>query len=538
MRLRGLFLVVILLAVGPAHAQENEAGLRGAVAPAQTVVEAAAHAIHMAVEESDRDGTPDRAEEILNKTATFIEGMKVDWRLSVRATYTQEAADALQYAVDVAEAVQALPAAAAVAATTANTCDISGGTTERHASLLLSAAHLDAVRARLIELAEAAPRGVEAASLANAAARIDTWVVDHQVDERCAPPQDIYLLLSVVPDVSHPLGRVRIVGSTNGGDSVHVTIPDLGFAITLPTIAERFHHEMLLPADVPLGVTIVRAEAGGVEAEANLTIERAPSTILLRGPDTLTSGRTGDYRVFLVSPLQARVDNATIHLDAPQPQTIQLAMGAATFTLRAPDEPQTLRLVLDYAGDALVQPASIVRDVTIELPAPPPAQSRDAEAPRVLIPVPDPSPVVDGLRTLLQMLLDSPLALLALLLAAIALWAVVAARRPGAAERRAARRPEHAAVAQPAAPLPAAIADTLVALFASFVSWLRARNAVPASATARDVGAKLAGWGVPSEDAVHAFERHRYGGVPEAAASVPLRMRLQAAWARVKEVLS
>lgn len=503
----GVVILVILQAV--AAAQPSDGGLRAAVAPAQTVVDAAARAVHLAVEEADRDGSPDEARDLIAAVTRFTLDLRVEWSMPESAMFGREATRALDYAVRVGLALEDLPEAAQTTATTRARCDALTATSDETLVALVGAATLESVASALDGLASEAPEGVDARELAVAAQRLGSWAKDLDVETRCPPPAGPFLLLTASPNMTHAGGSVRIAGATNAADTVNLSLGSLGLSLRTDVSRLRFVTHVTIPSDAPRGVASLVATAGVMRNATNITIAGADATILVQGPRAVVVGSSATYRVFLVSPLADEVQNATVRVG--EGGTLQLVGGAAEFSFTAASSPGQQDVPLAFAGTARVSPTSTTLRVDV---VPQPVASE-----RVVI--------VGEADEALTPWMGAGAAAVVLGIGWLA-W-----RR----RRRQAPRPQSP---QPvvAAPTPTGpVAPGLVGMFVALVRWLRASERITPGATPREVGSKLAAWRVPAPAAVSAFERARYGGIPvEASIGARLREQLAQRWERLREM--
>lgn len=495
-------LVVIVALPPPAFAQD---ALRAAVAPGQTVVDAAARILRDTIWESERDGTPDVALATLADLDTFVAAMRGEWSLPARATHREAALAARDYAERVHAAVGGIPNATSAIARAFASCAAAPGRVDlgdaraAHALLELRTRHV-------LELADAPPAGIDATGLAASAAALDRWTEVYTTSERCEITPEPYLRLHVAPTTSHPLGRVQVYGATNEGATVFLNSTPIDLTASLDVLENRFGGEIALPADTPLGRVLIRATAGSLNATTTLIVALAPSNLAVYGPAEATPASNVTVTVRLTSPLRDRVASAQVRVTAEgDERSIALADGQGVVVLAAPAVPQTWRLRFDYLGDPIVAPASAALDVVVAVPTVPTSEPRTD-------PAREARPVLPGSAWGWLWGAGSILALAGIVL--VVARGVWAQRRSSPRERTASARPPRESAGRPQledAAQPKPRAASLVGWFAWIVEGLRKTGQARPSETAREVVASLRQRGFDPGDLASAFEDARYG---------------------------
>lgn len=511
------FVLVVALGAPAVSAQVPDLGRDAAVAPAQTLVDAAARVIALGLEESDRDGTPDAANRELAAMRAFGRSLQLDWVISPNATYRSEALAARAYGAELVTALAGLPEAAATTSVTVYSCEAAAIDAERLHRLLTSVADLAAIEGRVRELAASPPPGVDATRLAQTAARIRGWVTDYDVGASCATPAESFLFVELRPATTWPGGRVRVLGATNAAPVATIDAPALGLDADANVVDASFFHEFVVPNQAAIANHTLNVSAGAISQHVELVVGRAPSEIVVRGASTAAPATALRLEVNLLSPLAVDVENATILASGLIDATLVLQGGRSYLDVDAPGTEGTYRIGFAFAGSDRVAPAFanftlvVASRPTTPLAPPPTTVAEESPPARTWMPV---------------ILVAAAVALVGVL--ALALGLRRRARARGA-------DPARAVAAARALRADAPLASTLIALFAGLVALLRAGNRVSRAATAREVGQKLRGWGADPGDVVLQFERARYGGEPEPAGVLDrARAWLTAAWARIR----
>ena len=503
---RAIALLLAALVAIPGAA--SQAQLRAALAPVQTAVDAATSIVGLAIDEAQRDGSPDQAMMLRDELLLYADALARAWELPEAATYGAEVEAALPYVQDVASAIAGVPEAVAPLSTAGETCarrEISPG---EDATLRASATTLAALAEELAGLAQRAPPGVETRELRGAAERLAGWHAGVDLAACVVEGEPVpFLTLRARPTTIWPTGTLRIEGATSLPGPVRLIAPALGVDHELPG-SGRFALRVVVPEDAPLGVATLRASAGDLVAEANVTIERLRPQLDLTGPARVLPGASYVITVALTSRAPDLTANATVLVDG---EPVQLRGGRASLLREAPEELGTIVHGARYAGSAAVAPAEASLRIEVveanEL-APPPAA--DEQLPDKAEEPPE--------RALLSWILASAAArpLLWALLAALAVGLVVflLLRRRRAPVVRTTPAVAASLIGEPSRATPQDAG--FVALLAALFRRLRERGKLPRGTTARESMPLLAEMGLDAEAIVGSFERVRYGDEPEA----------------------
>lgn len=512
-----LTLLLLSVSVAP-HSLAQDAPLRAAVAPAQTVVDAVTRILLTAVSEAIRDGTPDEAMRLEVLLTAFVMGLEDDAAVSDAASHAQEARAAVAYARQLAAALGSLTTDVTPFATSPERCSNAKITTEAYLDIIAARAELRIVAAEFAALAATPPPGVDTSSLAAAAAGLEHWAGSFQPTMTCQTTAPVannaaYLRFTVKPLPAWRTGTLAVNGVTGLPGTVTVTSASLGWNATLPVDGGRFRESLEVPIDTPLGNHAVRVSVGNLSQTQNVPVVLAVSNLTVSAPARIAENATLAIRVTLDSQAPERTRNATVQMTSVA-QPVRLANGAATVDLGRQPDAGTRTFTLTFAGDDVVAPATRTFSVLIQNEAQPPAGP-------AIIPAPVPVPIskFDGRFWI-------PLVVLGLaLVVAVALLARRSKSPP----------PSHHAELPTPQEAPDRLPRGLVAVFAFVAATLRRRGLVRADQTVREWGPLLDHWELADPNLVTRFEESRYGGRPIDEA---IEERAKSWLARLKEKLS
>lgn len=352
---RGLLVAVILLAVVPVAAADEEA--EGAVAPAQVVLDEAASIVRDARSEAVRTGRGVEAQARADALVEFTARFEEPWSIPQSATRRDDALAALAFARELAVAFATVPtelgASGAVSCSKAH--DV-----ER----LLSSAALARARSRLGEILERAPAPLDTEGFRDA---LELLVpIETRCEAEAAPgtAERRQLLLVVRPPVMWPGGKVNVVVLGTTGQPVTVTAPTWAFAeeVANDTLAS---FEVQVPPDAS-GVVVFEARSGNVNVTATVAIEPTRSTLRLTGPRTAAPGSTVTLTVRLSTFAPELSDVATIRLTGATNATVRLVEGVAKVSVVAPTEPGTYTVGARFPGSSAIRPAAATHDILVE----------------------------------------------------------------------------------------------------------------------------------------------------------------------------
>lgn len=535
-------ILVLALVASPGGGAQNgvdDDSLAAALAPVDTAVQAASRVVLQAMREADRDGTPDAAKRIVRQLDEFTRELEHEWVLPDATSHRETVLRVLPFARDVFHAVEHVPGDVETVSRVSYVCFQSDAVLDAYSfgRGLASYERLRAIALTMRATADGAPAEIDATSLLAAAEALDSWLTSHDklpacVVERPEPflnaqiipertairnlpptypaPPDPTLAGLLAPNVAWPTARVQVQGVTSAAETVTVVAPDLGVNATVDVRSFSFDYVFTVPRSADLGVTHVVLAAGNLTVELPIRIVHAPAGLTLQGPVVVREGTEVTIIVELLSPTRDVTDTATVDVTGlDEPLTLELRDGFGRFHF-TPGNVTRVDVVVSYAGEGFVAPASATHGVTILPPLLPAGSARmQADAPAHFL------------------LILLPLALVV----ALAVWRVknraVPADAPSAVETRPAR-------AATAVPRDAPTAGSLIGLFGVVVVALRSLGLASPDLTAREVAARLRRFGFPADLVVPAFERARYGGEPEkAGVAEGMREWLAQAWGRM-----
>lgn len=529
MRVAPVVAVAILLAAPLAAALPRHAGYGAAqpdplavLAPVQTVVDAAPDIARLTVTEADRDGTSDEGLRLAAEIHAFVDGFRDPVLVPAGATGGGLSDALLLATADLADLLAGIPEAAGPLATLREACLAEGetATLQRYRDWVAEQAHfrstLEASKAGLRAWMIAPPAAVDVVPLQTAVSVLDAWHAPaaqattlclDRVQERLAVEDLPLLMLQLRPATTWPGGSFRAIGSVTGvASDAALEVEVVGIQPAVP-VAWRsdgsFSREFRLPLDAPLGNHSVVARIASLVASANLTIEHAPTRIVLTYPPRVVVNSTFRITAHVLGPPGYAADVGPGPLTAAGflSEPIPLAQAVGTVDARAPESPRDLEGTIRYPGTATLSPSEAPYRIRVVVPATNATLNRDDPARSGLL-----RPFVN--TWIVPMLVGA--LFLVLLIGALAFARqrrriggvdpVSVALADGSLRSAAEGRPAWTA------------APGLVGVFVAFWRWLLARGRIQRSTTAREAVAAI---GVEAGSVVAAFERSRYGDLPE-----------------------
>ncbi len=530
-------LLVLVLLIVPVAGQSYEADQDDAdavYAPVQLLLDQYPTLMRLAIDESTLDGTPHDANELMERMQAFFAGFEAQPPWPDNSTAKASAARESYARIGAMLSTAALiPGHVGTLSQVDAGCAAYPLSTTAQAQAWWDRAfadvdELDTLRGSLRALSEEVPAPLTAAPVLQSLTILDAWLeettarvqfcleeifvrnglgipVDTLTDRIGGVGLTPELRLTITPSPAHVGQTVFVSGRVIGPrpTTATITAPSQDWSREPIVRGNGFFEATFIVPIHPslLGDHLITAQAGNLDAEATLTVTKAPVNLLINAPKTVVFGERFTVQVIAQSPLTL-------------PRDAQVGINGAMFPaslarLRttAPDNPATLYYSITYAGNALHEAAS--RDIEIQVTAPIPPPKKEPKpweifgAGTVLLPTP-----ADGVRgapiTRPEIATGTMIAIASTILFFIIVDLAIAARRVPAPidEETGLEIPVESTPRWPAA---------FVQAFAALAAFLVRRDFLPPGATARDVGKHLAKRRLGSPAMVHEFEAIRYG---------------------------